>query len=629
MTDISKVSDTSVTNRVGRLTQSPVDDVVRIAAVGFIAALAVCGLYFGRPLLVPLALAMLLAFALAPIAVYLKRLRLPHGLAVGLTALIALLSVACVAAFIAIQIAQLAVELPRYQTNLTNKIQSIRGSTASNSVVKGASSLVNNLNSALVANPTQPLGQASQTRARTAKPTPRLLPVAVNEIAPASSFQTIEDTIDSFLEPLGAIAIVSILVVFILLRKEDLRDRFISLASVNDLHRTAAAIDDGAQRLSRYLLLQSMVNITFGFTITLGLWLLGIPNPALWGLVAALFRFVPYVGIPAAAALPLALALAIDPGWEMALATAALFFGLEAIVGQAVEPWLYGRHMGLSPIAVVVAAGVWTWLWGPVGLLLSTPLTMCLVVMGRHVERLRFLNVLLGDQPPLSNEEGFYLRMLAGNADEAADQAEQFLKQATLAQYLDDVSMKGLILAQADLERGVLDDQKCGAIRSTVTTFTENLANRQATKNAATAQSDPSVSKGTDPAAVVLCVPALSELDQAVSILLALLLNEEGIRAVVAPGPQFTLEAALHDRVAVVCVSFLSSEKIRSGRFLVRRMRSSYPEAQFVAGQWCPVAASVSQDERMANSGCDHVVESLTAMIEEIRTLVSAGARQA
>ena len=259
------------------------------------------------------------------------------------------------------------------------------------------------------------------------------------------------------LSPLATLGIVFIVAVFALLQREDLRDRLIRLVGSDDLHRTTVAIDDGGRRLSRYFLTQLSINTMFGIIIGVGLLVIGVPKPVLWGILSALLRFVPYVGSLISAVLPMALAAAVEPGWSMVLWTAALYVVVEGVTGQAVEPMVYGHSTGLSPFSVVVAAIFWSWLWGPIGLILSTPLTLCLVVMGRHVERLEFLDVMLGDRPALTPVESFYQRILAGDADEAQDHAELILKDRSLSTYYDEVALKGLQLAANDAQRGVLD----------------------------------------------------------------------------------------------------------------------------------------------------------------------------
>ena len=225
----------------------------------------------------------------------------------------------------------------------------------------------------------------------------RPLQVEVHE-PPPGPVQILQSILSALLPPLATATIVIIFVVFILLQRRDLRDRFIGLIGSHDLHRTTKALDDAAQRLSRYFLALTGVNASFGLIIGLGLSVIGVPNPVLWGIVGAVLRFVPYAGAFIAAALPLALAAAVDPGWSMVAETAVLFVVVEGVMGQVVEPQLFGHTTGMSPLAIIVAAGFWTLIWGAPGLLLSTPITACLVVLGRHVESLNFIELLLGDK---------------------------------------------------------------------------------------------------------------------------------------------------------------------------------------------------------------------------------------
>ena len=287
--------------------------------------------------------------------------------------------------------------------------------------------------------------------------------------------QLLQRIVTPVVEPLSTTAIVFIVSIFILLQREDLRDRMIRLFGSSDLHRTTIAMNDAARRLSRYLLTQLVVNSAFGAIIATGLAFIGIPSPVIWGVLGALLRFVPYIGAPLSAVMPLALAAAVDPGWSRLLWTAALYLVVEPVMAQVVEPLLYGHSTGLSPFAVVLAATFWTWLWGPIGLILSTPLTLCLVVLGRHVARLEFLDVLLGDRPALTPVESFYQRILAGDPDEAHDQAEVLLKQRSLSSYYDDVALPGLRLAVIDAERGVLTLAHLERIKLSIQSLIEDL----------------------------------------------------------------------------------------------------------------------------------------------------------
>ncbi|HXJ00067.1 MAG TPA: AI-2E family transporter, partial [Micropepsaceae bacterium] len=383
------------------------------------AAIVVAGLYFGRPVLLPLAIAILLAFALAPFVSGLRHLGTGRVFSVLLSATLSIGMIGTIALFVASQVMQITDQLPLYQENLVQKIQTIRGSAVEDGFIARAASMLKTLREQVAGSPPE----ISVPQRRTQPRNPQApLPVEIRQpdATPLDLFLNIAGPL---IVPLAGGGIVLVFVIFILLHKEDIRDRFIRLAGSGDMQRTKLLLDEGAEKLSHYLLMQTATNVVFGFVIGTGLWFIGIPNPILWGLMVTIFRFVPYIGVPLAAICPLVLALSVDPGWSMVLQTAALFLVCEIIVGQAIEPWLYGRKMGLSPVAVVISATFWTWLWGPLGLLLSTPMTMCLVVLGRHVEHLRFLDVLLGDRPPLAAEEALYLRLLGDDADEAAIEA--------------------------------------------------------------------------------------------------------------------------------------------------------------------------------------------------------------
>ena len=270
------------------------------------------------------------------------------------------------------------------------------------------------------------------------------------------------------LSPLATTGLIVLFLVFILLRREDLRDRFLKLAGAGDLQRTTAALDDAGQRLSSFFLMQTLLNAGFGIVIAAGLAVIGVPHATLWGILAGFMRFVPFIGSFIAAFFPVVLAAAADPGWNTVLCTVGLFLVAEPIAGQVIEPVLYGHHTGLSPVAIVVATLFWALVWGPIGLLLATPLTVCLVVLGKHIDALNFIDVLLGDEPALEIEQRFYQRLLAADATEASDLSEQQLKKLALSDYYDAVPMKALILAQHDAAQGKLSQEKQLQIRDTV-----------------------------------------------------------------------------------------------------------------------------------------------------------------
>lgn len=543
-----------------------------------ITAVVVAGIYFGRPVLMPLALAVLMAFALAPLVGLLKRWHLGQVAPVLISVLLAVVVLTSLGGFMGSQLAKLAAELPRYQTNLAHKIQSVVGGAANNNTIMRLNKTVETLAEQVTGS-----SKAEETAGVTPDDPIKPIPVIIRRtsVAPWSIAQTV---LGPLLEPLGLIVLVLVFVGFILLQKDDLRDRIVRLAGSRDMQRTTIALDEAASRLSRYLFLQTGVNICFGLIIGIGLWLIGIPNPGLWGLMSGLMRFVPYVGVPLASLFPLALALAVDPGWSMLVQAMILYFVVDAVTGQAIEPFLYGRSMGLSAVAVVVAAAFWTWLWGPVGLLLSTPLTMCFVVFSRHVESLKFLDVMLGDQPALRAEQSLYLRMLANDPDEAADEAEIFLKQNSLSAYYDEVAARALMLAQTDVDRGVLDPVRQERIRDAIKGLIVNLSDRKDED-----AGDPSHNWHGASVEPVLCVAGRGPLDEAAALLLVDMLGKYGVGARVVSSDE---TSATHIRelscagVRLTCVSYLEPGTFKNARYQVRRLRKHMPGVPVIAIFW-------------------------------------------
>jgi predicted PurR-regulated permease PerM len=575
-----------------------------------LAAIIVAAIYLGQPIFMPAALAVLLAFALAPVAERLRRLHLGQIPSVLLTVLFAFLIIGALGAYIGSEFAHLAEDLPRYQTNLSHKIESIRGAAHGNGLIARASAMLDQLDNEF----TGAVETASTASQNAQKPT--LVEIKQDDGGPLHIIQAIAGPL---LAPLATATIVIIFVIFILLQKEDLRDRFIRLAGAHDLRRTTLALDDAANRLSRYLLLQTAINTCFGIVIGTGLWLIGVPNAGLWGLIATMFRFVPYIGVPLAAILPCALAIAIDPGWAKVAMTAGLYAVAESITGQAIEPIVYGRSLGLSATAILVAATFWTWVWGPVGLLLSTPLTMCLVVVGRHVEHLRFLDVLLGDKPALGNEESLYLRLLQGDPDEAAHHAEAFLKDKPLATYYDEVVLKALILAQHDIQRGALDSERRHRVRETLQGLLHNLSEHGAHLIAGeVALLDISEEWQNEP---VLCVAGHSDFDEWAGLLLIDLLRRQGLGGRVISNTDAMPSNIHHLEDAgykIGCVSYLEPANYTNARYLVRRLRKRFGAMQPMLGFWGFTHDDSRYLDAIEATECDVVVTSLSEAVERI-----------
>jgi predicted PurR-regulated permease PerM len=543
-----------------------------------IFTVVVAGIYFGRAVLMPLALAVLMSFALAPVVSVLRRIRLGHIPSVLLSLVLALVVIAGVGTFVGSQVAGLANALPSYQNNISRKIVSIRG-TADGGTLSRLNRTIEALGEQLNGGKDRP-----STVAAGAATDETPVPVVVQRetVAP---WELASSILGPLLEPLVMVAMVLVFVGFILLQKDDLRDRFVRLAGSGDMQRTTVALDEAASRLARYLSLQTAINASFGIIIGVGLYLIGIPNPGLWGMIGMLFRFVPYVGVPLAFLFPAVLAVAVDPGWHMLVSVMVLYGGVEAIIGQAVEPFVYGRSMGLSPVAVLVAAVFWTLLWGPVGLLLSTPLTMCFVVLGRHIEGLKFLDVMLGDQPALAMDESLYLRMLADDPDDATQDAEEFLREHSLSVYYDEVAARALMLAQSDVNRGVLDPLRQTRIRDAIKGLIENLSDRQ-DASAAKALADLPADWKDVP---VLCVAGRGPLDEAAGLLLVDMLAKYGVSARVVSSDQ-TSAAQISELdvngVRLACVSYLEPGTYKNARYQVRRLRKRMPEVPVIALFW-------------------------------------------
>jgi len=580
-------------------------------ATAILAAIIVMVLYFGREIIIPIALAILLSFVLAPLVGLLQRLRIPRGLAVVSVVIIAFALIFAMGSLLATQLAQLAGDLPRYQSTISEKIQSFRDTTAGRGTLERASGMLKDLSKELdkPKEAATALGAGASPKAAPPKP----VPVEVLQPDPGA-LQSLQSLISPLLHPLATTGIIVIFVIFILLQREDLRNRLIRLAGSHDLQRTTAALDDAASRLSRLFLIQLLVNGSFGVVIGIGLWLIGVPSAILWGILAGVLRFVPYIGAFIAAAFPLALALAVDPTWSMLLWTVALFVVVEPVVGHVIEPMVYGHSTGLSPVAVVASATFWTALWGPIGLVLATPLTVCLVVLGRHVERLEFLDVMFGDRPALSPPEIFYQRMLAGDPTEASEKAEEFLKERSLSSYYDEVALKGLQLAQVDAERGALDLERLTKIRDAVGEFVNNISEQgdpplpkttpttdvEATSAVETVAEDapyenlPILSKGDLPPEwqgehPVLCVAGHSLLDEAAAIMLGQLSTAHGLAArVEAAGALSTANIFRLETtgVAIVCLIYMDAGSPAHMRYSVRRLRRKLPKATIILGCW-------------------------------------------
>jgi predicted PurR-regulated permease PerM len=594
-----------------------------------VGVVVVAGLYLGRTVLIPITLSVLLSFLLAPLVNLLRRIHLGRVPSVLVAVVLALSIIVAAGGLIGTQIADLAQEAPGYAQTIRSKFDAVQ------SFAVGESNLMmrrlgQQLNAPALAPP-------KSKSATDDKP----LAVEIHQPDP-TPIQLAERIIAPVVDPLSTTVIVLIVTVFVLLQREDLRDRLIRLFGSSDLHRTTAAMNDAARRLSRYFLSQLGVNAGFGLITGVGLYFIGIPSPVLWGVLGMLLRFVPYIGAPMAMVLPMALAAAVSPGWSMVIWTAGLYLSVESVIGQVVEPLLYGHSTGLSPFSIVVSATFWTWLWGPIGLILSTPLTLCLVVLGRHVERLEFLDVILGDRPALTPVESFYQRMLAGDPDEAREQAEHLLRDRPLSTYYDEVVLKGLRLAAIDSARGVLTDVQLHRIKAAMQTLIDDLDEHEdrdhpkGSTDDATAPSRgeqdvpnhpppgkvvpeilPAAWRGKAP---VLCIAGRGVLDEAAASMLAQLLHKHGLAArvlahhAVSRGFIGSLDP---EGVAMVCLCYLEIDGAPSHlRYLLRRLRQRVPAAKLLVGLWPADQAILTDDRLRAAVGADVYTTSLREAVE-------------
>ena len=580
-----------------------------------IATIVIGGLYFGREVLLPLAVAILLSFVLTPPLLLLRRLKVPRVLAVALVVITAFAIIGGLGWLISREATKLATELPSYRATLSEKIKSLRESTSESKVLEKAGDVLTDLQDQLNQPDAEPA--TPQVGEPADRPDDQPLQVEIRQPDPKglALYQSIAGTL---LPPLVTAGIILLFVVFILIQREDLRDRLIRLFGSSDLQRATSTMSDAATRLSRYFLSQVLINATYGVFIGTALWAIGMPSPIAWGILAMLMRFVPYVGSYIAAAFPALIAAAIDPGWTTVLIVVGLFVIGELTMGQVIEPQVYGRGTGVTPIAVIGSTIFWTWLWGPLGLIIATPITVCLAVLGRHVEGLGFFEVLFGDRPALTPEQSFYQRALIGDAAEATYQAELAVRDQSLETYLGTVALGGLQLAERDATRGALGDNQLDRIAATVNEMLENLADFEPRRRFANLRHKPEKAVADTPAEglasleapaeedadaehvipresladgwqgemPVLCIGGRIVLDEAAGAMLAAVLAKRGLGAKALPPDEISaghITTLASTKAKAVCLSYLG---LGSGpahiRYLVRRLRRILPEGTII-----------------------------------------------
>ena len=603
------------------------------AKILVVFVLVVTILYFGREVLIPITLALLLTFLLATPVTWCRRIYLGRVPAVVLVVSVALAILFGIGGVIVGEIRELAADLPNYASTIESKVNTVKSDAFGHltSVIRGVAP----------AKPMAPSAPQTATAAHQgtppapsnrAKPQP-LAPFGVSSSALPGPWQLAAQYISPIMSPLATVFIVFVVAVFALLQREDLRDRLIRLIGPDDIHRTTLALDDAGRRLTRYFLTQLSVNTVFGVVVTIGLFFIGVPKPILWGVLATILRFVPYIGSIIAAALPIALAAAVKPGWSTAVYTLVFYLVTEGVTGQLLEPLIYGQSSGLSPFSVIVSTIFWSWLWGPVGLFLATPLTLCLAVMGRHVKGLELLDVLLGDRPPLTPTESFYQRILADDADEILDQAELMLKEMPLCRYYDEVALPGMQLAAKDAELGILTPEQQENIRSTLQELVEGLSEQLDKKraNARHPESEdaPQAADNHQPEAAnpfpqpstILSIAGRGPLDEPAASMLVSLLKQSGLGARLVKyrdASRNGIETLDVSNVAMVCIAYLNiSGSPAHLRYLVQRLRARLaPGTPILIGLWSAEDTAIHTQAGRAAISADFFTSSFNEVLK-------------
>ena len=593
-----------------RLTIPPVVTIIGVTAI----------LYIGKDVLLPLAIALLLTFALAPIVAWLRKAGIPKIVAVVLTVVITFLVISAFAFLVATQVSNLASNIPTYQANVVEKVRSLRELGAGGGIIERLTGAVERVGRELEAG-----------TGGTVAPTQEPIPVEI--VSHESPIDMLRNIIVPLISPFATAGLVIVVVIFMLLEREKLRDRFIRLVGYGDLHKTTSALEDAGSRVGRYLLMQLVVNATYAIPIAIGLWVLGIPNALLWGVLTLVLRFVPYIGPAVGMLLPMMLTLAVSPGWAPLLWTAALFIVMELISNNVLEPWLYGSRTGLSPLAIIVAAIFWAWLWGPLGLVLSTPLTVCLVVLGRHVSQFEFLDVLLGSDPVLEPHARIYQRLLAGDPYEATDYAEEYLQEEYLVDFYDKVGLPALVLAEFDRQRNVMTEEQRLRFAAAAQTLVQELdatadeeeeevEESSGDRNGDEAAEGPGLPDGEGHRLV--CMGGRGEIDDAAAAMMAQVMEVQGAEVTLVSHetllPERFGELAL-EGVDTVVLAYLNTSSLAQARHAVRRLKR-WKSGTLRVGLLVPdgEAAGATGAMTQENTNADFVVTTIAAAVRDAFT---------
>ncbi|MGB7719596.1 MAG: AI-2E family transporter [Bryobacteraceae bacterium] len=591
------------------------------AMVTLLGTIAV--LYFARTVLIPLAFALILTFVLTPVVARLERLHIGRVPSVVATVLVTMAVAGCVGWIIAVQLVDVAEEIPGYSQNIHAKMEALRLPTTGPFGL--AADSLREIGSELAS-----LGAPSPApnrRPRSAPSTPASpVPVAIVP-QPASGLDYLREMAQPILRPLGMAGLVLIFTFFMLAKRFDLRNRLLRLVGLGQINMMTQALDDAAQRVSRYLSMQILVNTCFGTLFGFGLYLIGVPNPALWGVVAGILRIVPYVGTMIAASLPIALSLAAFNSWVPPLLAFLLFAGLETMIANFVEPWLYGANTGISSLALLVAAVFWTLLWGPAGLILSTPLTVCVVVLGRYVPQLSFLHTLLGDEIVLVPEAQIYQRLLAMDQPEAHAIVTRCLKEKSLVELYDSVLIPALSLAEQDRHKGAIDPTREEFLFLSINEMITELSEYQPEPLPSPAEDAAAPSVPAEPtAARILCLPANDRADEVAAAMLAQILERAGHAALCLPVAHASLLemlALLETRPDdVICISSVPPYAFSPARAMCKLVRERFPKPKLVVGVWGFSGDTKKAKARFERTQPDRLLTSMAQAVEQIQELI-------
>jgi predicted PurR-regulated permease PerM len=583
-----------------------------VPVIAFVLSMA--ALYFARTVLIPFALAVLLAFLLSPAVRGLERCHLGRAPAVGIVLLFSLSAAVGLGWIVSDQLIAVISQFPEYRQNIQEKLTALQGPAGG--ALRKATDSVRELSQDLSTEPpSKPLSPQAKLSGKSSPATSaRPVPVEVVD-HPPSALQSLSNMLGPLAAPLGTALIVVVFTIFILMKREDLRNRLISLVARRQLNTITQLLDDAAGRVSRYLLMQFSINATFGCLVATGFYCIGVPNAILWGVLAAMLRFVPYIGPLIGGTLPFLLSLAAFTGWTRPLLTLGLFLLLELITSNAIEPWVSGARTGISPLAILVAAVFWGAIWGPAGLILSMPMTVCLVVLGRYVPQLEFLFVLLGDEPVLSPKAQFYQRLLAGDQQEAQSVADAFLKERTLIDVNDVVIIPALSMAEQDRHKGELDEPKAGFIMQSISEIISLIGELDSDAAVPDLSGRPGVR--------IICVPATDEADGITAAMFSQVAERAGYPVICLPVTETAADAVAAMASIpplpgdTVCICALPPFALLKARTLSRQLHARFPEVKILVGLW-NYSSSDSAAARFGRAYEHTVVTTLADALVEI-----------